>query len=273
MPHPAGQGLAHPRVMPLGGEGVGRGPRAAVQIFITAAYGEVRARAIEIDLQRTAGMAEIPKGQGADGVRPRRQPGHVEDVARHIVHMGQDQQRDLVGDGVGDRRTLHHPQLRPPAELLDQPLQHVEIGGEVARLRQDHPPVGAHGHRRARQLEEVDGGGVRDRDLVRLRPDQARDATAKDQRRIDPAFGVPGPDQPLAPGLARRLIQRVRRRAGERPERIAVEIDHALRQVEPVPDETQRIVPVHRRAGVAGHRHRATSSARAAKLASQWAPI
>src|SRR6218665_527447 len=76
---------------------------------------------------------------------------------------------------------------------------------------------------------------------MRLRPDQRRQLGADALRGIDPVGAVPAADQPVRPLLLdyRALVRRDRFR--QRPERIAVEIDDAFREMEAVPEPSQRI--------------------------------
>jgi hypothetical protein len=108
--------------------------------------------------------------------------------------------------------------------------------------------------RRRDQLEQIDRDRIGDDHLVRVRPDQARDLAAEALRQVDPAVLVPAGDQILAPLPTHHVVEHARGRFGQRPERIAVEIDQAVRQRETVPPGRQRIGGVQRLAGGAGQR-------------------
>ena len=59
--------------------------------------------------------------------------------------------------------------------------------------------LAAAAQQRRRQLEDVDRGGVRDRDLARRGADQRRDRIARPAREMEPAGVEPAADQPPAP--------------------------------------------------------------------------
>ena len=125
---------------------------------------------------------------------------------------------DQIGDAAGD----------------------VQVGMEIARFGQQRRPV-RQLRRGDQQLEQVHRGRIGDDHLVRLGADQGRHLGAEPLRRADPVVGVPAPDQRIAPLLGDHLPHPLARRLGHRPERIAVEVDQAVGQVEALAQRPQRI--------------------------------
>jgi len=116
------------------------------------------------------------------------------------------------------------------------------VGGEVEVVGDEVDAVrwggaqGGHG-----ELEEVHRGGVGDRHLVGPGADQASDLAPHPQRRLDPAVDVPAADQVLAPFARADVGQPRQGRLRRRAQRIAVEVDHAFRQVEGIAELRQRV--------------------------------
>ena len=88
--------------------------------------------------------------------------------------------------------------------MLRQALGDVEIGREIALLRQDGCSSGPRGYRRREQLEQADARRIRDQQLVRLRADDRRELRRDPLRPVDPAVLVPAGDEVLAPLLLER---------------------------------------------------------------------
>ena len=136
-----------------------------------------------------------------------------------------------------------------------QPIAPSAIWRSVGKLPSSLTTVLRAGSRRSaatislNRLAEVEIG---DDHLVRARADQPGDLAADPLRRLDPAF-VPAPDQAFAPLPLDHVGERGRRGSRQRAERIAVEIDHALRQGEPVAEPAQRIGGVARPGLFEGH--------------------
>ncbi len=143
----------------------------------------------------------------------------------------------------------------------------MQVGGEVAGFAHHGAALGIVAQRGDDRLEQVGRGGVADDYLVRLRADQRGDQTAEALRRVDPAF-VPAADQPFAPLPLHRVGERGGDGAGQNPKRIAIEVDHALRQREGVAVAGERIGGVKGAGLVAGH---AGSFARAARMSARVA--
>jgi hypothetical protein len=90
-------------------------------------------------------------------------------------------------------------------------------------------------------LEQVDRGAVGGDDRSLLSADQPGDFFTDALRQVHPVSGIPAANQLLAPFLADCLRHPLSDRLRQGAERIAVEIDHALGQFEPVAVRAQRI--------------------------------
>ena len=101
-------------------------------------------------------MREVPEHERAGVVRGPRETLHVEDLARAEVHVGEQEQGDVVAHRGAEAVPWHEPQLDVPEES-EKPLGHVEIGGEVRLLGDDHAPPGPQPQAAGQELEDVDG--------------------------------------------------------------------------------------------------------------------
>ena len=128
----------------------------------------------------------------------------------------------------------------------DHPLDHVEVGREVARLGDDAGAAGAERQGRAEHLEEVDGGGVGDDDVALAAADQPRDLAPGAERVVHPAVLVPARDEVPPPLPLDDLRHALRHPSRQRAERVAVEVDRAVRQREARAHVAQRVGRVHR---------------------------
>ena len=242
MPHPAGQGLACRLQVLFRHEGVGRGARSAVEVLIAAADREIRRAPVEIDRQRATRMRQVPQHQRAGIMRGAGQFGHVERFARLVMRMGEHQQGNAVVQRLDQLAALCQTALGQA--LPFHSVDHVEIGGEIAGFAQHHLAPRLHRQRGGDQLEQVHAGGIAGNHLVRAGADQRRDLRPHTCRQIDPAGGVPAADEVAAPFFAHDLFQPCGRRFRQAAERVAVEIDDAIRQHEPVAKFAQRIAGV-----------------------------
>ena len=148
--------------------------------------------------------------------------------------MGQHHHRDLLGDGIGHRLRLRGAQLIALPQQPDQPLGHVQIGGEIAVIRQDHLTARAHLQRRRQCLVDLDRQRVAGGDRARRRADQFADPVAHHARQLHPSGAVPRLDQLAAPFGAHHVAHALHRALGQRPQRVAVEVNHALGQIEEI---------------------------------------
>ena len=230
--HPAGQRLRKIAVVPFGNEGVSGRAGAAVQILVAAAHREVGLRAVQVDRHCTARVREVPQHDRADIVRSPGQRLHVEHFAGLVVDMRQQQQRDVF-----IQRVHHRVARREPLFDAGVALNHVEVGREIARLAQHDVTVRIERKRRADQLGEVYRDRIARDHLVRLRADQRGNLRAHALRHGDPVATaarqlVPAADQTFAPLGVDHPVQTLTRCLGQRPERIAVEVDHPFGQIE-----------------------------------------
>ena len=278
MAHPARQRLPEAGGVARVRPDEGRRARAAVQVLVAAADGEVGLRGMQIDRHRAGAVRQVPDGQGAGVVRGAREGGHVVHAAAAVVDVSQHQQRDVAAPEAFPERLVLE-QLEPPAVLPAHALGDVEVGREVAAFGDDHAArrrVLAHDLRRRRQhLVEIDRGRVGDDQLVLARPDERGDLVADALRQVDPAGRVPAADQALAPFALEHLGDPRRGDARQHAERIAVEIDQPLGHDELVAQRGERIVVIELQEVVAVHRlggDSAGSSRRIARtgLASAW---
>ena len=98
-----------------------RRPRAGVQVLVGAADGQVDADRVEVDLDGTGRVAEIPQDERPRGLAAAVIVGHVGERARAVVHARQHDQRRPVGARAadpgrlrpGDGSVVEHPQLAP----------------------------------------------------------------------------------------------------------------------------------------------------------------
>ena len=110
---------------------------AAVEVFVAATDRKVRPRAVQIDWHSAGAVGQVPDRHGANGMGCFGECGHVVHGSGSVVHMGQHQ--------YGDIRTQRRwqfgfvNQLQCQAVLCAQALRDVQVGREVAALRQQGP--------------------------------------------------------------------------------------------------------------------------------------
>ena len=207
-------------------------------------------------------MREVPDHQRAGRVRRARHGGHVVHRAGPVVDVREHQHRGRGPECRDDRRGAsfargrrHEPQRRAVV-LRDHALRDVEIGREVVGLADDDGARRIAGRRDlqcdGQDLEEIDRRRVGDDDLAGRGPDQRRERVADAARRVDPAGVVPAADQPAPPFARHRVGESRGRRARQRAERIAVEVDEAVGQVEAGAQMRDRVGRVEREALLAG---------------------
>ena len=204
-------------------------PRAGVQVLVGAPDGQIGADRVEVDLDRTGRVAQVPEDERARCLSGGRDLGHPRQRAGAVVHRREHDQRraararllDLgrlrAGDGVGGE----HAKLA--ARPGGQALEDVAVGGEVGGVGDDRARPGI--ERRAGELVEVDGRRVRHEHLPRRRPERGRPEPVADRRRcLDPV--VPAGHEPVAP-LADPALERGLGVVRDRAERVAVDVDLA----------------------------------------------
>ncbi len=140
---------------------------------------------------------------------------------------------------------------RPHLELTDKARHagcRVEITREVRRAREDHPPAGPGADGAGEHLHEGDRRRVDGHNLALAGPDEAGDLVARPLGERHPLF--PAGDETCTPLLPGHLGQTARDRAREGAERVAVEVDDALRKEEARPHVGERVVAVERLAAL-----------------------
>jgi len=103
MTKPAFEGLRIGRKMPGRDIDEGRSARPTIEIFVAAADGEIGIGGGQTDRQCAGGMRQIPDGERACGVRGSGEPGHVVAGAGAVVDFGEEQHRDIGGEGGRER--------------------------------------------------------------------------------------------------------------------------------------------------------------------------
>ena len=200
--------------------------RPAIQVFISAAHGEIGTRRHEVNVERARTVGQIPHRQRTGGVGARRHCLHVVASGRAIVHLTQTHHRHLRGEGIHHRFRRHHTQLKVAAKAR-QPLHDVKIGRKIAVIRENDLAPRAQAHRRTQRLEQIDRDGVAHRNALGRCPHQRLDLAAHHARQVEPAMGVPGADEVMAPFQADGARYPLRHPHGQGAQRIAIEIDDA----------------------------------------------
>ena len=219
---------------------------AAVQVLVAAADGEVGLRAAPVDRHRARAVAQVPDHQRAGGMRGGGDGSHVVHGAGAVVDVGE-HQHGHVGRQAGGH-LVRFDQLQRAAALAAQGLGDVQVGGEVAALADDGAAAGCvlrgNVQRRRQHLVEVDRGGVGGHHLTPAGADERGDAVAHAARQREPAGAVPALDQVLPPLLRHHVRHARGHGAGQGAERVAVEVDHARRQIEQVAQRAQGVIGV-----------------------------
>ncbi len=240
--------------------------RAAVEVLVATADGEVGARGFQVHRQRAGGVGQVPDGERTRFVGQPAQPRHVVDAAAAVVHVRERQRGDVVAAAARQPRgdVPGVQQLQPPAVLTRQRVGDVEVGGEVLGLGDDDAalpariPLARQPQRGTQHLVQVDRGRVGHHQLARSGPHQARDLVAHALRQRHPAGAVPAADQALAPLLGDDLGHTRGGGARQRAQRVAVQVDQPFGQVELLAQRRQRVGAVERGAVFTGDGHRAS---------------
>ncbi len=208
-----------------------RRARAAVQVFVRAADGQIDFPAIELDRHGADGVAEIPEDERAGFVRAPGQRGRVVQEAALEDHVGERQQRragiERLGDGLlrAEDSVGRGDDLQP---AIGQPsgtaLQNVQVGGEVERVAQDALAARPGLERGHGQLEQVDGGRVAHDHLPGGGADQAADLVPDPLRGLVPA-AVPAADQASRPLVVDGGFQARARAIGQPAKGVAIQVE------------------------------------------------
>jgi hypothetical protein len=160
--------------------------------------------------------------------------------------MRQHQNGDLAIQRLRQTRRRHLSQHMPTLQQRGEALRHVEIGGEISVLGQNHRPARTPIQRRSEQLEQIDRGGISGHRRAWCGADESSDFLADAELQVDPAVICPTSDQRMPPLLLHHLGHARRRRLRQRAERIAVEIDHAIGQHEAVAERREFVGAIQR---------------------------
>ena len=176
-------------------------------------------------------MGQIPDDQRPHRMRLGRQLAHVMPPAGFVVDLGDHHDRNAAVDGVQNSFGLDGFQRVVTAQRPAQPLRHIKVGGEIAGVGQDHPPLGVHLQARRQRLIDLDRQRIAHHHMARLGPDQLGHPVAHAGGHVHPSGAVPAADQHFTP-LARYHLRHLRsRRYRQRTQRVTVEINHALGQM------------------------------------------
>ena len=221
-------------------------PGPAVHVLVRARDGEVDPGRAEPERHHADRVREVPEREGAGPMRERRHPLEVVDERRPVRGVGEGDQRGVPVDGAGERRLRHGEpvlglrdrQAVSLAEQVDRALEDVEVRGEVQLVGDHGGAAGPRPERRDRQLEEVDGGGIRHDDVVRRRPDQGGELRADPLAGGEPALAPPS-DEAASPLLLDGPTEPRGRLPREPPQRVAVQVDEARVADDELPPEAR----------------------------------
>ena len=201
-------------------------------------------QSVERERHRAGGVAEVPDHGNAACVAVRGDRRHVMGRTRSKIDVGEQDQRGVTVDRADNGLGLRQGQIEPLAGQLDEPLQDVDIGWEVAALGDDGTSALALAQQRGRELEQVDGGGVRADDLAFGGTDQRRDSVADLACEKEPVGIEPTLDQAPAPLFLHDAADIRRGGLRQCAEGVAVEVEHPLRQRKPLAAVGERARPV-----------------------------
>ena len=156
--------------------------------------------------------------------------GHVEHRAGPEVDVGEAQQRDVLVDRGQRVGRVAPAQLE--AHQVGDPGDDVAVGRERRRLHHQHVPVRPQPGRGHRGLEQADAGAVAEVYVAGGDPDQRCDPARDPLAQLHPLRVVPRPDQALAPLPAYDGVHPLGDPGRERAQRVPVEVDESLGQLE-----------------------------------------
>ena len=177
-------------------------------------------------------MTEVPDRDGADRLRFVGKEAHVVQAPRAVVDLRQHHRGDAIVERALDRLGFDNLELMPPREKSADALGDIEVGREISAVGKDDLARRRELEGRRQRLEEIDRGGVACDHGARRGANERADAVADPRRQVDPARGVPRADEFAAPAFVEFAPNALPRGFGHRAERVAVEIDDALRQIE-----------------------------------------
>jgi hypothetical protein len=201
-------------------------------------------------------MGQIPDRQCARRMRGRGESAHVVAASGAVIDLGQHDHRGVAIDAVRDIRGFGQTEDMPGATQRRQALRHIEVGREIAGVREDRAALRPQRERGGEQLEEVHRGRVGDQHLAGRGADEARDLVAESPRQIDPAGLVPACDEILSPVLRDAGRDPPCGRARQGTKRVAVEVDDVVgeREIVAMPGQGVGVVEGFAGGAVDGHR-------------------
>ena len=135
MAHPSLQRVAELVLQPLGDIEERRRARPAVQIFVAAPDREVAAGAVEVERDRSGAVRQVPDGQCASRMRRIVDRAHVVKCRRSVIDMSERNDRGVVANRR--QHFLRFNRLQLKTEHVREPLRDIEVGREIALLRED----------------------------------------------------------------------------------------------------------------------------------------
>ena len=144
-------------------------------------------------------MGEIPYGQSPCGLGLFCQAEHVMYSPAPVIDFGQHEHGDVATDCRFDILRRHHAKFMAFVERFYQSFGHVQIAWEIARVRQDHPPVRAHLQRRRQRLIDLDRQGVAHHNASLGCADKPAYPISHPARLRHPSSLVPAADEHIAP--------------------------------------------------------------------------
>src|ERR1017187_7947144 len=207
---------------------------------------EVDVAGVELDGHGADRVAQVPEHQCAGPVRDLGDGRHVGQSAAAVRHVGQADQRGVLGDGRPDRiggQALvdvgrQHAELRAAGRR--DSLEHMAVAGEVVLVSADHVPPRPGAQCRRGQLVQVDRGVVGDDDLSGGRAGELADQVTRAPGQVGPV--IPRPGQGGAPFGPDHAVHPRHGGQRKRAQGITVEVDQRrVVQGEPRPVAAQRI--------------------------------
>ncbi len=156
MAHPALEWVRKLVLQTLGHIDECRSSRAAVQIFVSAADGEVATAVLEVELDRPGAVRKIPNAQRSGGVRGIADGAHVVDGGRTVIDVGEGNDSSGTVDRIQDLARTDGAQFQ--IQHLAKTLRDVEVGWEICLLSEDYLAPRFCSSGRGKQLEQADAG-------------------------------------------------------------------------------------------------------------------
>ena len=146
--------VGHGRMMTFRHIHVRRRARAAIKKFVAAANRKIDVAPIELEIDRTTRMRQIPDSQRALRVRRGSHCRHVLNFSRAIADVTEFDQGRFAVDGAGNRVRLHIPD--PHVEQSRDAVDDVIIGRKIAALCHDRFAARPHASRSHQRFVQID---------------------------------------------------------------------------------------------------------------------